>query len=246
VVRQSATLLAGLLSFVLPFLLLLSQHFGLDFETQARQGFGLYAQGANWVLARVSPELLTGLLLGLTAGVWLWLRPRARDVFWDIVPHEPRQQIYPDRQESNGHAKLLASHPEADLFQQAERNLRWQRHAMALHLFEKGLALGKGNADVYAEASQAALSIGRMDRALELLQEAEAKLGPAAVKGSMWYRMATLSTRLGRGDQAMAYLRRAIEIGYADPERLQTDADLGPLRARADFHWLTPAGAGAG
>ena len=75
--------------------------------------------------------LLTGLLLAVTAGIWLWLRPRQRDVFWDIQPHEPRQQVYPDRQESNGHAKPLVSHPEHELFQQAERNLRWQRHAMA-------------------------------------------------------------------------------------------------------------------
>lgn len=240
VMRQSAALIVGALSFLLPFGLFLLQHFGMDFGAQLHEG--MYAQTAGWVIETTTPELLTALLLGVTAGVWLWLRPRERDVFWDILPHDPRKDVQPARNDKSARAKpSLNGHPQqADLFQQAERNLRWQRHAMALHLFEKGLALGKAPVEIYADASLAAASVGRIDRALEILEQAESELGSSAIKGPMWYRMASLATRLGRQEMAMGYLKHAIEAGSADPERLQSDPELAPLRARADFQWLTP------
>jgi hypothetical protein len=76
------------------------------------------------------------------------------------------------------------------------------------------------------------------------LQQAESELGGTAIKGPMWYRMAGLATRLGRHEEAMSYLKQAVEAGFADPERLQADPELAPLRARADFQWLVPAGCG--
>ena len=36
-------------------------------------------------------------------------------------------------------------------------------------------------------------------------------------------------------DQAMAMLRDAVAKGYKDADRMQTDKDLDPLRAREDF-----------
>jgi hypothetical protein len=91
VVKQSATVLMGALSLTLPFGLLLLKHFRLDFETQLQEGFGLYAQLAAWLLRWLTPEVLTVLLVGATAGMYLWLRPRKRDVFWDVKPVAPRQ-----------------------------------------------------------------------------------------------------------------------------------------------------------
>src|SRR5262249_18301216 len=39
-------------------------------------------------------------------------------------------------------------------------------------------------------------------------------------------------------DRAMATLRRAIEAGFSDLRQLEQDADLDPLRSRADFRTL--------
>jgi hypothetical protein len=37
------------------------------------------------VFAALTPEVLGGLLLVLTLLMYLWFRPRQRDVFWDIT-----------------------------------------------------------------------------------------------------------------------------------------------------------------
>jgi hypothetical protein len=106
VVKQSATMLMGALSLILPFGLLLLKHFRLDFETQLQEGFGLYAQVAGFLLNRLTPEVLTVLLAAATAGLYLWLRPRKRDVFWDVAPVSLAQ---------DGHAGGERGHPRAAL-----------------------------------------------------------------------------------------------------------------------------------
>jgi hypothetical protein len=56
----------------------------MDFESQLQDGFDAYLVVARWALASLRPEVLAGILVGLTALVWLFLRPRQRDAFWDI------------------------------------------------------------------------------------------------------------------------------------------------------------------
>jgi hypothetical protein len=43
---------------------------------------------------------------------------------------------------------------------------------------------------------------------------------------------------LGHADEAISALERSIELGYADPEHLETDADLASLRAVERFQAL--------
>jgi hypothetical protein len=85
VVRHGLTLLTGTLSLVVPFVVLLLKRFRLDFDSQVEDGFGLYAQLANWVLESVTPGGLAGLLLALTAILYFSLRPRKRDVFLGLA-----------------------------------------------------------------------------------------------------------------------------------------------------------------
>ena len=40
-------------------------------------------------------------------------------------------------------------------------------------------------------------------------------------------------------DRAMAWLTRAVAAGFTDAARMKADADLGPLRGRADFQKLS-------
>lgn len=49
------------------------------------------------------------------------------------------------------------------------------------------------------------------------------------------YNLACCLARLGRLDEAAAVLARAVAAGYADAAHARADADLEPLRARADF-----------
>jgi hypothetical protein len=90
VVRQTLTLLMGGLSLLLPFLLMVLKYYRLDFESQAQDGFGLYAGLAQWLIQSLTPEVLTGVLLALTVAAYFWLRPRKRDVFWDVNLLEPK------------------------------------------------------------------------------------------------------------------------------------------------------------
>jgi hypothetical protein len=86
VVKQTAALVTGLCSLVLPYVSKGIQHFGLDWATQQEQGFVLYTWLAQLVFAWLRPEVLGGLLLLLTVVLYLWMRPRKREVFWDVEP----------------------------------------------------------------------------------------------------------------------------------------------------------------
>jgi tetratricopeptide (TPR) repeat protein len=54
-----------------------------------------------------------------------------------------------------------------------------------------------------------------------------------------WYNMARAYTRMGRRDEALKALRRALEEGFADEESLRSEDDLAPLRADRRFRALT-------
>ena len=84
VVKQTLTLCMGLLSLLMPYVSMLLKKYQLDWEAQQGKGFPIYAWVASEVLGRMTPEIVGGVLLGLTLLLYLWFRPRQRDVFWDI------------------------------------------------------------------------------------------------------------------------------------------------------------------
>ena len=47
------------------------------------------------------------------------------------------------------------------------------------------------------------------------------------------------TTRETEAENALALLRRAIDLGYRDPVTFRTETALDPLRGRADFRLLT-------
>ena len=232
VVKQGLTLLLGALSLVLPPLLLLLKQFRLDFESQLQDGFGLYAQAARWALRSLTPETLAGLLLAATAAAYLWLRPRRRDVFWDIETDATEQ---PEGTSADNEADPAT--PE-DPFREAELHYLREEYRQALDCYERGLRRGRGRPVAYFRASLAAHHCGDDRRALAILEEACANLHPKKIRGSMWYNMGCFCARLGRLAEAVRYLNRAADAGHSDPAKYLHDPDLAPLRCRADFKRL--------
>jgi hypothetical protein len=244
--KQTLTVLLGALSLVLPFALLLLKHFHLDFESQLDQGFGLYAQVADWELRALSPELVGGVLLAAAAAAYLWLRPRRKDVFWDVRTGEPNG-AHPrdgtvhgprnDGDAEDGEVRnpgTFAEH-QALLLAQAEAHYRREEYASAQRYYDSALALGPAGALVYHHASLAAHLAGNTARALAILLEAGAELGDAGMRGAMWYNLGCFATRLGQFDDALHYLSRAADRGCTDPEKYRSDPDLAPLRWSAEF-----------
>jgi hypothetical protein len=88
VVKQTMTVVMGLCSLVMPYVSMFLKRFQLDWQSQQEKGFPLYSWVASEVLAALTPEVLGGALLVLTGLLYLWFRPRQRDVFWDIVERE--------------------------------------------------------------------------------------------------------------------------------------------------------------
>jgi hypothetical protein len=264
VARQGMTVVMGALSLVLPFVLLLLRHFRLDFESQLQEGFSLYAYLIDLALRALTPELLTGLLLAGTAVLYLWLRPRKRDVFWDVTPTGGsdrrgaaaerilegfvRQEPPPATPRSEDDqlpgeflAELLESQESmlkrADALYEAGENLA------ALRLFEHAFKLGRVRAIHYFRASTAAYRTGNVAHALEILLHARAVLPEAEIRGEMWYNMGCCTARLGRFPEALQYLNRAVDAGYDRPEKYREDPDLEPLRGHPSFkRFLLSAG----
>lgn len=74
----------GLATLTLPLMSAVLKHFHIDFASQLEEGFDLYLRCASWVLTSLSPEGLASFLLASTGVTYLYMRPRKRDVFWDI------------------------------------------------------------------------------------------------------------------------------------------------------------------
>ena len=230
VVKQGLTVLLGALSLVLPLVLLLLKKFGLDFESQSQEGFALYSQLLQWMIDSLSPEMLGGMLLAATFGAYLWLRPRKRDVFWDI------ETCSPDAPADTPAIPSTGGQP--DMFRQAEECFLHEAYQEALTRYEYGLRQGKARPVVYFRASLAAGYLGDNRRALEILEEAREKLHPSQISGAMWYNMGCFAARLGRFAEAVRYLNRAADAGHDDPEKYLHDPDVAALRCRPDFKRL--------
>ena len=78
----------------------------------------------------------------------------------------------------------------------------------------------------------------RYPQASELLREAIAELDAGAdaeSRWTAWYAFACVAVAAGRLDEALSYLREAINRGYTDANGLMTDDDLRDLRRNAQF-----------
>ncbi|HYT87278.1 MAG TPA: tetratricopeptide repeat protein, partial [Gemmataceae bacterium] len=232
---------------VLPMLATLLQNAGINVQGAVKDGVCSRLTGV--LLGSFSPDLLAVLLLLVTVGLYLWLRPRKRDLFWDVIPASPEklrdlaEEPYDAGDKACGAEwvkRLLAEEPEsqATLLLWAERQYREQHYQEALTLYRKALRMGPAPAAVY---SRAALAAGRLQKnglALSILTEATEKLRLGEVTGAMWYNMGCFAARLGMTREAMRYLNRAIDAGYTSLRKYRTDPDLNTLRSKREFRTL--------
>lgn len=78
VVQQTAAVVVGALSFVMPY---------VTKSLKADNPDGSVLQGAvNWVATNLRPEAIWAGLAVVAVGLYFWCRPRKRDQFWDVTP----------------------------------------------------------------------------------------------------------------------------------------------------------------
>jgi Zn-dependent protease len=83
----------------------------------------------------------------------------------------------------------------------------------------------------YVALQTAAFNSGEFDLSSEAGRQAlERKKDPAIA-----YNIACAEARAGRADEALAWIERAVEIGYRDVEAMVSDSDLETLRSRPEF-----------
>src|SRR5205807_1188263 len=82
--KQTLTLFVGAMNFCVPFVSMLLKQSQLSLSSEGEAG--LLAALVAWTVLVLSPEVLAGVLLMATVCLYLWLRPRQRDVFWNIKP----------------------------------------------------------------------------------------------------------------------------------------------------------------
>lgn len=86
VAKQTLAVACGLASLAAPYLTMGLKSLKLDYASQKEDGFPLYQQAGSWVAENLRPEWLGLGFLGLAFLLYLWMRPRKRDVFWSISP----------------------------------------------------------------------------------------------------------------------------------------------------------------
>jgi tetratricopeptide (TPR) repeat protein len=248
VVQQTFVVLCGVFTFLLPFLSAIAQHFGLDFASQRETGFSLYLAVAQILVQGISPLTLTMVLGAITAGLWWWTRPRARDKFWDIKlvqPGEFLKQITailaddPDKAIQNLN-DLLASHPDYQPAWLCLGDLQYKQkeYEAALRTYERAFQFGPARSVSYVRAGSAASNLGRNDVALAILRNATTVLPAARVSGVLWYNLGCYHARLGQVDEVVPCLRNAVRAGYRKIASYQEDVDLNAVRQRRDFKAL--------
>jgi tetratricopeptide (TPR) repeat protein len=156
-------------------------------------------------------------------------------VFWDIKPEEPAGPDSPPEDLRREWDKLGAlvgdrSPSLSDRFARAKQLLKEGDCEGALELYEEGLVEKPKQPNVYFEAGVAAYKLGDYARAFLILRTAEERLGAAQLTGPMWYNLGCLASRLGRFDEAIRYLNRAVDAGYANARKFRNDPDLVSLR----------------
>ncbi len=240
VVKQGLTAVLGVMSLLLPFALAVLKHFHLDFESQLEDGFGLYAAVAGWAMRSLSPELLAGLLLAATVAAYFWLRPRKRDVFWDVKTVEPDEPPTPAAtpQAPEPVPPSSSFDRQRALFFCADEHFANQDYRPALRLYEKGLRHGEAAPRVHHRAALAAHFLGQTPRALEMLRAAVGRVPPGRGKAVMLYNMGCFAAKLGRSAEAMRHLHQAVAAGYDDANKYRSDPDLAALRHRDEFKRL--------
>ena len=82
--KQTLAVACGLLSLAAPYLTMGLKSLKLDYESQKADGFPLYQQAGSWIAENLRPEWLGLGFLGLAFLLYLWMRPKRRDVFWDL------------------------------------------------------------------------------------------------------------------------------------------------------------------
>ncbi len=83
--KQTLALVFGVLSLAAPYISMALKSMKLDYESQKTDGFALYHQAVNWLVLYLRPDVLGLTFLGLALTLFLWMRPRRRDAFWDVT-----------------------------------------------------------------------------------------------------------------------------------------------------------------
>jgi serine/threonine protein kinase len=148
-------------------------------------------------------------------------------------------------------APIVAAEPRQVTARQFLRNSRvgraddfmqLKRFAEALPDWDAGLNLDDGSERRGIRAGRAEC-LANLGRAAEAIREADEVAGEKGARGDTLYDCArAVSVASAASDNAdahaahaVALLRRAVTKGYNDVSHLQADADLAPLRNRADF-----------
>ena len=244
--RQTLAIATSIAGFLLPFGMAILKHLHLDFESQLKDKFSLYASLLRLSIDSLSAEFLAFALLLTSLIFYIRCRPRRRDIFWDIVPVSPEEQMDlaieallrgDEARWSKLTDSLLGVHPE---FLPAWRNLgRWHyengRFDDALYHFEHCVEIGSVQPEDHFDAALAAARIDDFERASFLLKDAERRLPRGSITPLMWYTLGCHAARSAKPDEGIKYLERAVDLGFRDGDQIRENPDLSPLRPRSDF-----------
>lgn len=249
VVQHTLTRIMGLATLVLPAGQALLKHYGFDFESLLQNGLGDHAALGQEILDFLSPLRLALILAALTLLLYLWFRPRRRNVFFDLSPVGPEEafrlglqaiQVGDDKRGVRMISDLTKTHPD---FQPAWQFCAYWYHdhrrpREAMPCYEKVLKMGKADARVYLRAASTAGRLGQPARGLAILKDAQQAHNESKHIASIWYHMACFAAQMNNGDEAMLYLVRAVKCGFNKVAATHKERALDSLRMRPDFQEL--------
>jgi tetratricopeptide (TPR) repeat protein len=121
--------------------------------------------------------------------------------------------------------------PQPAALQEADSLYQKEDWAGAARIYEGIVNREPGNARAWARLGACRQHLGRLPQAIEAYQKAEA----ISHNPQVMYNLATALALSGRRDSALEWLDKGAQAGFAQAERMETDADLKSLKDDARF-----------
>ena len=122
--------------------------------------------------------------------------------------------------------------PPFPLRTEVRERLRGEGNEFLREILSRETASHPDNLAALAELAHVLTRMGRFEEGLAT-DERLAQMAPG--DPTVQYNLACSFSLVGRTDAALEALERAVELGYDDPDHLQADEDLHPLREDTRF-----------
>jgi len=127
---------------------------------------------------------------------------------------------------------VLSADTATEAVQRADQLYQSKEYAKAVELYLPMTKAEKVDPYVWFKLGLCYHEMGRLDEALDAYKKAEAG---GVVRLQLWWRLARIDSKRGNREQALSYLKKVADAGFAQVDTLKSEGDFASLHEDAKF-----------